>query len=77
MPWTLSAWKGLGYRPALKEVGKGFGAGIAGAVVNFGLEQWSNSKEDEMYDSVLKNQGVLQDQLTNETANIGIIAEKV
>jgi hypothetical protein len=77
MPWTLSAWKGLSYRPALKEIGKGFGAGIAGAVVNFGLEQWSNGKEDDLYKGVLSDERNLRNELNQETANIGIIAEKV
>ncbi|MCV9930648.1 hypothetical protein OIU83_23535 [Flavobacterium sp. LS1R49] len=60
------------YQTPWKGMLKGFGIGIAAGVVNFGLDKWSNSYEDEMFTQSVKKQVDLEKE--DKENNIGILA---
>lgn len=55
MPWKISGWRGLNLAPNIKSFTVGVGVGIAGAVVNFGIEEVVNGMENENFRDVLSN----------------------
>ena len=59
-------WKGLL---------KGLGIGLAAGVVNFGIDQWSNSFEDRMHKG--SRDEIRDSDELDENNNIGIIATDV
>lgn len=71
MPWSANAWRGLNLRPNLKTFGVGLGVGIAGAVVNFGIEQWVNGMENENFGKVLN---IYRDIKDDNSQGVNIIA---
>lgn len=60
------------YNTPWKGMLKGLGIGMAAGVVNFGIDQWSNSYEDNMYTDSVKEQKNVEDRDNNN--HIGIIA---
>jgi len=69
MPWTPAAFKG----PAIKYA-KGLGIGLGAAVVNFFLEQWSNSEENEDFNNVLNQYRFISNENASRKQGINIVA---
>lgn len=74
MPWAVSGWRGLNLKPDLKTFGVGLGVGIAGAVVNFGIEQWVNGMENDNFNEVLAKHRNLIRQNNSSKQGVNIIA---
>ena len=66
-----SSFKGLSH--FFKDMGKGLGIGLAAGVVNFGIDQWSNSYEDKMHKGALAV-AERADETLDANSNIGIVA---
>lgn len=63
------------YHTPWKGMLKGLGIGLAAGVVNFGIDQWSNSYEDKMHKGARDTQ--IDANENDKNNNIGIIATEV
>lgn len=76
MPWTASGWRGLNLKPDLKSFGVGLGVGVAGAVVNFGIEQLANGAENSRFNDVLDQYGLISSLNANSRQGVNILANQ-
>ncbi|MDR2235564.1 MAG: hypothetical protein LBE92_05535 [Chryseobacterium sp.] len=65
-----NSFKGLSH--FFKDMGKGLGIGLAAGVVNFGIDQWSNSYEDQMHKG--SSDEIDDAEREDKNTSIGIIA---